>query len=168
MKYVIWASCSLQLRAYGAKANRDSARVWVLLASFAKFSQTHRTRKTKVPFPGSSLVHLRGFVSCCEWPDLRGGYVAQVCLSCLGVCVRHWFGVGAFAWCEYFLGSCVFFPGVGVLLSRLESCTTVMSTTTDWTSSGRASLVRSDPLAQCGHAGCGARWLIWWPSLRNV
>ena len=48
--------------------------------------------------------------------------MAQVCLSCPGVCVRHWFGVGAFAWCEYFLGSCVFFPGVGVLLSRLESC----------------------------------------------
>ena len=43
--------------------------------------------------------------------------MAQVCLSCPGVCVRHWFGVGAFAWCEYFLGSCVFFPGVEVLLS---------------------------------------------------
>ena len=88
------------------------------------------------------------------------GYVAQVRLSCPGVCVRHWFGVGAFAWCEYFLGSCVFFPGVGVLLSRLESCTAVTSTTNDWTCSGSASPVRRDPLAQCGHTGCGVRWFF--------
>ena len=51
--------------------------------------------------------------------------MAQVCLSCPGLCVRHWFGVGAFAWCEYFLGSCVFFPGVGgfaFLTGELHGC----------------------------------------------
>ena len=28
--------------------------------------------------------------------------------------------------------------------------------------------VTQDPLAECGHIGRGARWLVWWRSLQNV
>ena len=53
-----------------------------------------------------------------HWSDLEEPYVAQVCPSSPGVYVRRWFGVGALAWCECFLGSCVLSLGVGALAWR--------------------------------------------------
>ena len=93
--------------------------------------------------------------------------MAQVCPSCPGVCVRRWFGVSAFAWCECFLGSCVLSLGVGALPSRLVDVPAALCECRGH-SKHSGELIRRDPLAQCGHTRRGARWLIWRPSLPNV